>query len=165
MARGTSDRGPERIDGILSEILARLGANRDLAECRLWEVWDDVVGPAVARNAQPLRFASQRLVVSVKSTGWMQELSMLRAELTERLNDRIGQRLVSEIFFVLGRVEEKTRSPSVTEEVRARALRSRQDVDTRSPAATPAEAEGRLRLAIDRLWRAAADPSRRDRST
>jgi predicted nucleic acid-binding Zn ribbon protein len=166
MARGTAERGPQRIDGILSEVLARLGANRDLAECRLWEVWDDVVGPGVARNAQPLRFASQRLVVTVKSTGWMQELTMLREELTARLNERVGQRLVNEIFFVLGRIEEKTRSPSVAgQQPRARAMRPRQDVDARSTAADPAEAERRLRHAIDRLWRAASEPPRSDRSS
>jgi predicted nucleic acid-binding Zn ribbon protein len=161
-----ANRGPERIEGILREVLARLGANRDLAECRLWEVWDDVVGPGVARNAQPLRFASQRLVVSVKSTGWMQELSMLREELTSRLNDRVGQRLVNEIFFVLGRIEENRLPPSVAgQQGRARSTRPGHDVDARSTAADPAEAQRRLRHAIDRLWKAASEPSRRDGSS
>jgi hypothetical protein len=103
--------------------------------------------------------------VSVKSTGWLQELSMLREELSARLNERVGQRLVNEIFFVLGRVEEKTRSPSVTGQARARSMRPGRELDARTTAADPAEAEGRLRHAIDRLWRAAAEASRRDRSS
>jgi hypothetical protein len=124
---------------LLTAVVARLGLERDLDDYRLWAAWDEVVGPAVARNAQPSRLDTRRLVVSVKNAMWMQELTLLRHELCRKLNAWMGREVVSEIFLVVGRVE----PPSDVSQ-------QRRQVRPSSPAPRPAD----LNDAIDRLWKA-----------
>ena len=97
--------GPRRLGDLLSGVMARLGIERDIDDYRLWEAWDEVVGATVARNAQPIRLDARRLVVAVKSNAWMQELTLLRKDVCQRLNEWMGREVVSDIFLVVGRVE------------------------------------------------------------
>ena len=102
---GKSRKGPRPIAGILQDVVARLGLEHNLDDFRLWQAWDEVVGPTVARNAQPLRLDGTRLVIAVRTNTWMQELGMLRGDITTRLNEWMGRRVISEIFLVAGRVD------------------------------------------------------------
>jgi len=98
--------GPRTVREILTGVLSRLGLERDLDDYRIWEAWDELVGPAVARNAQPVRLDARRLVVAVKNNMWMQELGLLRTNLVERINEWMGRQVVSEIFLVVGQIGE-----------------------------------------------------------
>ena len=104
-ARSGSGRGPVSFGNVLNGVVSDLGLSRDLDDYRIWVAWDEVVGPAVARNAQPVRLDTRRLVVAVKNAMWMQELTLLRRDLCSRLNDWMGREVVSEVFLVIGRVE------------------------------------------------------------
>ena len=97
--------GPRAIASVLADVVARLGLERSLDDFRVWDAWDEVVGPTVARNAQPIRLDGPRLVVAVKSNTWMQELTMLRGDITGRLNEWMGRKVVGEIFLVVGHVD------------------------------------------------------------
>jgi predicted nucleic acid-binding Zn ribbon protein len=97
-----ADGGPRRLGGVLSGVISRLGLRRDLDDYRIFEAWERVVGAQIARNAQPTRLDAKRLVVTVKTAVWMQELSLLREEIRQKLNEWMGREIVSEIFLVLG---------------------------------------------------------------
>ncbi len=97
---------PELLGELLGSALARTGLDRDLDDYRIMEVWDEVVGPAIARNAQPTRLDDRRLVVTVRNSPWLHELGLLRSELCSRLNERMGRKVISEIFIVVGRLED-----------------------------------------------------------
>lgn len=97
--------GPRAIASVLADVVARLGLERSLDDYRVWDAWDEVVGATVARNARPIRLDGPRLVVAVKSNTWMQELTMLRGDITGRLNEWMGRKVVGEIFLVVGRVD------------------------------------------------------------
>lgn len=127
---------------VLEGIVSGLGLERNLDDYRVWAAWDDVVGPAVARNAQPCKLDARRLVVAVKNAMWMQELSLLRHDLCRKLNAWMGREVVTDIFLVVGRVEP-----------------ARSDVRRRSGApAPPASRElsrpADVNTAIERLWNA-----------
>jgi hypothetical protein len=126
---------------VLAGVVSRLGVERNLDDYRLWVAWDDVVGPAVARNAQPSKLDAHRLVVAVKNATWMQELSLLRHDLCRKLNVWMGREVVSEIFIVVGRVE-----PASPLKRRVRNLVRDCAADTVRPADVNA--------AIERLWKA-----------
>jgi predicted nucleic acid-binding Zn ribbon protein len=87
---------------VLEGVVARLGLRRDLDDYRVFEAWERIVGPQIARNAQPTRLDARRLVVTVKSAVWMQELSLLREDIRRKLNEWMGRDIVSEVFLVLG---------------------------------------------------------------
>jgi predicted nucleic acid-binding Zn ribbon protein len=86
---------------ILSALLSdsKLPFNPD--DATIWKIWDEVVGPGIARNAQPLWIKDRRLRVKVSDPIWLQELSYLEASLREKLNARLGRQAVERIEFRL----------------------------------------------------------------
>ena len=67
----------------------------------IWKVWGDVVGPFIARNAQPLRIREKRLRVRVADPIWLQELGLQEQDIREKLNRRLGRTAVERIEFRL----------------------------------------------------------------
>lgn len=89
----------------LKEILAELLAKSDLPfnpeDGLIWQVWGEVVGEAVARNAQPLWVKDRRLRVKVSDPIWLQELSFMEENIRNTLNARLGRKAVEKIEFRL----------------------------------------------------------------
>lgn len=131
---------PRAFGDLLSGVVSRLGLERNLDDYRIWAAWDEVVGPAVARNAQPSRLDARRLVVTVKNATWMQELSLLRHDLCRKLNAWMGREVVAEIFLVVGKVEAADPMPGTRQP------------PTRGVPDAPRPAD--LNAAIERLWKA-----------
>ena len=88
----------------LARLLQRIDPSHRLEAYRLWLFWDEVVGEGIARRARPRRMRDGVLFVTVESHAWMQELQFLKEEIRERINARLGAPLVSDLFFVSGRV-------------------------------------------------------------
>ena len=156
-----TSKGPRRLSDLLGQVCARLGLARDLDDYRIWQAWDDVVGPLVARNAQPVRLDGRRLIVAVRSTTWMQELSLLRRDLCGRLNAWMKREVITEILLVIGKVDlARPTDPragggryGTAGPPSARSLHSRTR-DQLQP--EPAEqTRARLEAAIEKLWAAA----------
>lgn len=60
------------------------------AERRVAAVWPEVVGPEVARNAQPRTLRGGRLVVATSSSVWAQTLQHMAGEIVPRLNEALA---------------------------------------------------------------------------
>jgi len=86
---------------ILSELLGSADLPFNPEDGLIWRVWDNVVGEAVARNAQPLWVKDRRLRVKVSDPIWLQELSFMEESLRNKLNDRLGRKAVEKIEFRL----------------------------------------------------------------
>ena len=95
---------PDRVEGLFDGLLGRANRGQDWRPYRIWSFWDEVVGENIARRAQPERFRDGVLVVNVASHSWLQELQMLRRDIAEHLNARLGASLVHDISFVFGTV-------------------------------------------------------------
>jgi predicted nucleic acid-binding Zn ribbon protein len=106
----------ERIGDVLEKSLKRFAPTMRLDEYGVWPVWNDVVGKAIARNAQPEKIRNGTLFVKVASPVWMQQLQYMKEMIAEKLNARLKTEVVKNIFFVVGRVsaealEEESKSP------------------------------------------------------
>jgi predicted nucleic acid-binding Zn ribbon protein len=118
---------PPSIDAIgevLEKSLSRLDLSRRLDEYGVWPIWRDVVGEAIARNAQPEKIRNGTLFVKVSSPVWMQELQFMKEMIAEKLNHRLPGEVVKNIFFMVGNID-VTPAPSVerrTEAAEARAV-------------------------------------------
>ncbi|MBW1667711.1 MAG: DUF721 domain-containing protein [Deltaproteobacteria bacterium] len=77
----------------------RLPFNPD--DARIWSVWDEVVGPSISRNAQPLWIKGGRLRVKVTDPIWLQELGFLKQNIKDKLNEKLGRDAVRDIEFRL----------------------------------------------------------------
>ncbi len=125
MSSGT--KKPPSIDAIgevLEKSLSRLDLSRRLDEYGVWPIWRDVVGEAIARNAQPEKIRHGTLFVKVSSPVWMQELQFMKEMIAEKLNHRLPGDVVKNIFFMVGNID-VTPAPSVerrTEAAEAQAV-------------------------------------------
>jgi len=72
-------------------------------DARIWKVWDEVVGPAIAKNAQPLRIKNKHLWIRVSDPIWYQELKYMEESIREKLNNRLQRKAVEKVEFSVGR--------------------------------------------------------------
>jgi hypothetical protein len=136
---------PAQLKGVLGDVVARFGLDRSLDDYRIWQAWDEVVGPVISRNAQPQKLNASRLVVAVRNAGWMQELTLLRRDLAERLNRWMGREVIKEIFLVVGKVD--------TKRTEHRRLRPRVEIEPTTEPRPKSVTKQELEDAIARLWK------------
>jgi predicted nucleic acid-binding Zn ribbon protein len=98
----------ERISDVLEKSLKRFALASRLDEYGVWPIWNDVVGKAIARNAQPEKIRNGTLFVRVASPVWMQQLQYMKDMIAQKLNHRLKAEVVKNIFFVVGRVSDET---------------------------------------------------------
>ncbi|RLC29358.1 MAG: hypothetical protein DRH37_07680 [Deltaproteobacteria bacterium] len=87
---------------IISELLQSNTLPFDPDDARIWKVWEDVVGPVIARYATPLRIRHKKLRVRVTDPIWYQELKFMEKDIRERLNHELGRTAVAGIDFRVG---------------------------------------------------------------
>jgi predicted nucleic acid-binding Zn ribbon protein len=87
---------------VLPRIRARLAPASLLADVQTR--WSEVAGEEVAREAQPTAERAGVVTVSCSSAVWASELSMMSAQLLERLNEGRppGAPAVAELRFKVG---------------------------------------------------------------
>jgi len=101
-----------KFSSTLAKILKACGMQSRLHEYRIFARWDQSVGPAIARHAQPKLLRGGKLSLIVDSPAWMQQLTLMKPDLVERLNKDLGGNMVKDISFRLGDVEEARAQPS-----------------------------------------------------
>jgi len=87
----------------LERSLRDLGLHKRMRIEQLSVLWPKIVGPSVAKIAHPAQFRNGTLFIDVADNIWMQELKFQEGELSERLNDALGESLVRRLFFQLAR--------------------------------------------------------------
>ena len=149
---------PTRLSALLDQTLARIGLDRRLDDYRVWQAWDEVVGRTISRNAQPVRLDGSRLIVTVRSSTWLQELSLLQRELVVRINEWMQREVVREIFFVVGRVEAQGERPVRHAPGEPQGQRLRDEPPAVAAVDAPPSSDGlspEVAATFERLWRAA----------
>ncbi len=92
------------IKPILEKTLKKFDLEIKIKEGKIWEIWDEAVGPTVARNAQPESIRGRVLFVRVSTSAWMQQLQFIKERIIEKLNQSLGKTLVKSISFRLGTI-------------------------------------------------------------
>jgi len=92
----------EKLTDVLNRSLKRLPLGNRLEDYAIWSIWNDTVGPAVARNAQPEKIRHGTLFVKVSAPIWMQQLHYMKELITAKINERLDRPVVTSIFFRVG---------------------------------------------------------------
>jgi predicted nucleic acid-binding Zn ribbon protein len=90
-----SRRAPRPLSLLLRELTANLAPASTLA--RVQEVWEPVVGSAVAASARPTAEHDGVLSVTCEAAVWAQELDLMAGELIPRLNDALAGEQIREL--------------------------------------------------------------------
>jgi hypothetical protein len=93
------------IGDLVEQLLTSKGLTAQLKKYQTWSCWDDVVGPQIARYAQPLRIRGRILEVRVSQSTWMQQLQLLKPKILIQLNERLEENLLDDIFLKSGPIK------------------------------------------------------------
>jgi predicted nucleic acid-binding Zn ribbon protein len=95
---GPSDRDPQRIGPLVSNLATDSGWSLDLAVGSLAGRWSEIVGADVAAHCRPERFDDGELVLVAESTAWATQLRQLTPTLLAKIATGVGAGLVRKVI-------------------------------------------------------------------
>lgn len=93
---------PEKAAKILERLTSRMGIAARLEREKAVVVWEEAVGKNIARRARALSLRNDILFVQVQNSVWLQELSLLKEGIIEKVNTLVGKDVVRDIVFRVG---------------------------------------------------------------
>lgn len=81
----------------LSQLIKDLGIESEVLHNQAVQLWPEVVGKRIANVSQAEKIDGKILFVKVKNDSWRNELVFLKKDIIERLNKRIGRKVVEEL--------------------------------------------------------------------
>ena len=105
--RGRKGGKPSFLGEILSVYLNQPGLRSRMREQKILDVWDRIVGRAIAEVTQPGRVRNRVLQIRVINSVWMQELQFHKPLIIQKLNEFLGDPFVQDLRFVLGEREQE----------------------------------------------------------
>ncbi len=90
------------IGEVLHTVLRQCRPQQDQALLQVWDIWDQIVGAAIAPNARPAAFNGNVLLVHVASATWLHHLRFLEREMIAKLNATLGDGKVKAIKLKVG---------------------------------------------------------------
>jgi predicted nucleic acid-binding Zn ribbon protein len=94
----------DRLSHTLGRMLKARGLGGRLDEYRVFGQWEKSVGQVIASHAQPQAVRGKKLTLVVDSPAWMQQLSLLKPQIVEKVNSTLGKETIKEITLRLGEV-------------------------------------------------------------
>jgi len=93
---------PVSLSTVLPDIVKSIRSGSDAQLLQVWELWDDVVGETISKNARPAACKGKLLLVEVSSSTWMHQLQFLKSDIIAKINLAFGHEAVEEIKFKIG---------------------------------------------------------------
>jgi hypothetical protein len=105
---------PQTIRSILEDTLKALEIDVPVKTYSILGAWDQIVGESVAEHSQPRSIRNRILFIDVSHSTWMQQLQFLKSTLLEKVNGFLGEPLIQDIRFKLGKISRTIAAPSKT---------------------------------------------------
>ncbi|HJR76237.1 MAG TPA: DUF721 domain-containing protein [Nitrospiraceae bacterium] len=93
---------------VLEGLARRLGLESKLLESRLRREWPDIVGEQIAAHTRPDEIRFKKLVIHVRHSVWLHQLTFLKPTLLQKINGAAGAPLVTELVLRIGDVVDHT---------------------------------------------------------
>jgi predicted nucleic acid-binding Zn ribbon protein len=100
MARRRSK--PKAIGPVVGQVLGDLGLDAAMSAFRIGELWEEAVGPEIARHCRPVAVRGGVLEAEVDSSVWCQQLQMERPQLLQALKDTLGDDAPADLRLRVG---------------------------------------------------------------
>jgi hypothetical protein len=105
---------PRPIQSILEQTLKSLGIDVPLKSYTIWGAWKEIVGNSVALQTEPFAIRNRILFINVSHSTWIQQLQFLKPTLLEKINAYLGEPLLQDIRFKLGKISQPVSLPPKT---------------------------------------------------
>jgi Dna[CI] antecedent, DciA len=93
---------------VLDGLARRLGLETKLLEARLRREWTEIVGEQIAAHTRPDQIRFKKLVIHVRHSVWLHQLTFLKPTLLQKINGAAGAPLVAELVLRIGDVADHT---------------------------------------------------------
>lgn len=93
----SSPTGPERVQAILSPLVAQLTVAKRPSADAVAALWRRLVGPQAARHSRPTSLRQGELMIAVDASVWLWNLSLQRPRLLEGFRAAWGREAVTTI--------------------------------------------------------------------
>jgi predicted nucleic acid-binding Zn ribbon protein len=87
------------LGSLLKKIAATSGLDKKLMEVSVLDYWEEVVGAQGAKACAIQKLEHGIITVHASAPVWRTELQMRKAEVLQRLNERVGTEVVRDIVF------------------------------------------------------------------
>jgi predicted nucleic acid-binding Zn ribbon protein len=109
----STDEGPIKIGRLVDGFLSQRGLQKHVERAGIAERWADLVGSNIADVTGVRAVADATLFVEVRSSAWISELNMMKAQILERVNaQQSEQARIDKLVFVLAEGPRGTSAPS-----------------------------------------------------
>ena len=95
---------PKPIGSILESTLKGLEVDAQLKAYSIWGAWREIVGESLADQTQPRAIRNRILFMDVSHSTWIQQLQFLKPKLLEKINAFLGEPLLQDIRFRMGKI-------------------------------------------------------------
>lgn len=95
----TKKKAPRALGSLMSDVCRKIGMTEAYGEFKTLQMWDSVVGEAIARVTAVEKMKDGDLYVRVRNPSWRMELNFRKRDIVEKLNKAIGYRMVRTIIF------------------------------------------------------------------
>ena len=92
-------KSPKKISALVGDLYQILGLEEAYQQFKTLQVWNKVVGEAIAEATVLERFSGGQLFIRVKNPSWRMELNYRKKEILVKLNTALDNVLVREIIF------------------------------------------------------------------
>lgn len=91
--------GFEDIGSIIGDVIKDLNIESKLNISNAFNCWKEIVGAEIYKKTKPEKIARGILYISVTTSTWANELSLMSGQLIEKINSFIGEEVVKSIRF------------------------------------------------------------------
>lgn len=92
-------KDPKLIAAIVVDMCHLLGLEQSRQQFKALQLWNAVVGEAIASATSLERFTDGQLFIRVKNPSWRMELNYRKHDIVLKLNEALKEQLVKEIIF------------------------------------------------------------------
>ena len=92
-------REVQSVKDLILQAMREQGLETPLNQKRLVEAWPEVAGPMIARYTLNTYIYNQTLFVRLSNPALRSDLSMMRQELVKKLNDYVGEQIITDVRF------------------------------------------------------------------
>jgi hypothetical protein len=90
-----------------------LKVHQQLKEIQVIALWADTVGSRLSGQTKATRMVRGRLYVMVSSSAWAHQLSFFRREYIQKINTKLGEPVIKDIFFQVGNIDSKAEEETI----------------------------------------------------
>jgi len=88
---------PQTLKTLLDKLVETKGWEAKLDEVKLPDIWLEVVGDKIAKNAKTGKFENGVLIIKTESSTWRSELKLREDEIIQRLNEKLGKEIIQSL--------------------------------------------------------------------